>query len=187
MYKLATKTGIIALALLMTLVGSLPFSTAHAASATEINAGVQESMSLFRQKVKDPQEVLSKAKGLLVFPKVYQGGFIIGGEYGEGALLVGGKTVDYYNLVSASYGFQLGGQKKTVIIAFMTDQALAAFRHSKGWQIGADASVALIKVGAEGQLELTTLNDPVIGFVLDQKGLMYNLSLEGSKITKINK
>ena len=98
-----------------------------------------------------------------------------------------GQNSGYYNIVSGSWGFQLGGQRKTVILAFMTDEALADFRRSEGWQVGGDASVALIKVGAEGQLDVTRLNEPIVAFVLDQKGLMYNLTLEGSKITEIDK
>lgn len=172
------------------LVGMLVLSgteRAHAASGAEINVRVEEALARFRDEVDGADAVLSRARGILVFPRVWQGGIGLGGEYGEGALLVNNRVVDYYNIVSVSYGFQLGGQKKTVLIAFMDDSALHEFRNSKGWQIGADASVALIKIGAEGELEATEINEPIIGFVYGQKGLMYNLSLEGSKITKLDK
>ncbi len=160
---------------------------AMAASANEIQARVQDTLTAFKQEVKGSEGVLNKAKGVLVFPKVYQAGFGLGGEYGEGALLVNGQAVDYYNIVSASYGFQLGAQKKSVILAFMDDQALDKFRNSSGWKAGVDASVTLIKLGAEGSIDTTTTNKPVLGFVFGQKGLMYDVSLEGTKITKIKK
>lgn len=159
----------------------------HAASKSQINTGVESTMDEFKFQVRGAEEVLKKSKGLLVFPKVYQGGFVLGAEYGEGALLVGGSPVDYYRLTSGSVGFQLGGQRKSIIIAFMTDEALQKFRNSSGWEIGADASAAVLVVGAEGAVSTTTLNQPILAFVIDQKGLMYNLSLEGSKITRIKK
>lgn len=174
---------------LAVLVGSLCtlFSPAQAASAKEIQVRVEETLETFKREVPGAPEVLKRAKGVLVFPRVYQGGIVLGAEYGEGALLIKGKTVDYYRLVSASYGFQLGGQRKAILLAFMNDQALQGFRASSGWKVGADASAAVFVVGAEGSVATNTLNKPILAFVIDQKGLMYNLSLEGSKISKIKK
>ena len=168
--------------------GALPPQPAQAASATEINTNVHEALTVFRENVKGANEVMAKARAILVFPRVYQAGVIaVGGSYGEGALLVNGQTEAYYNLASGSYGFQLGGQRKAIIMAFMNDDALKNFRESKGWKVGGDASVAIITVGAEGSIDTATLNKPVLAFVVDQKGLMYNLSLQGSKITQIAK
>ena len=127
------------------------------------------------------------AKGVLVFPKVYKAGIGIGGEYGEGALRIGGKTVDYYNTVAASIGFQLGAQAKTIILVFMERDALKKFRASEGWEVGVDGSVAIIDIGAGGTIDSTSIKDPIVGFVLSQKGLMFNLTLEGSKFTKLEK
>ncbi len=160
---------------------------AFAETADVLNAQVQDTLSTFKSDVKGANEVLNEAKGILIFPRVLQGGFIIGGEYGEGALLIKGKRSDYYRIVSGSLGFQLGGQRKAVVIAFMTDPALAQFLNSSGWEVGADASAAVFVVGAEGSINSETLNQPIVAFVLDQKGLMYDLSLEGSKIKKIRK
>jgi lipid-binding SYLF domain-containing protein len=114
-------------------------------------------------------------------------GIGVGGEYGEGALRIGGKTVDYYNTAAASIGFQLGAQKKTIILVFMQQEALKKFRASSGWKAGVDGSVALITVGVEGSIDTTKIKDPIVGFVFGQKGLMYNLTLEGSKFTKLKK
>jgi lipid-binding SYLF domain-containing protein len=122
-----------------------------------------------------------------VFPNVYKAGIGIGGEYGEGALRIGGKTVEYYSTAAASFGLQLGAQKKTLILVFMQQGALKKFRESSGWKVGVDGSVALIKVGVGGSIDTTNIKDPIVAFVFGQKGLMYNLTLEGSKFTKLDK
>lgn len=169
----------------ITLIGLL-VSQAMAASAKDIDRDVNKALKEF-DRIKGSDNVLKRAKGMLVFPNVYKAGLGIGGEYGEGALRIRGRTVDYYNTVAASIGFQLGGQKKTVIIAFLEDDALRKFRESSGWKIGADASVALVTIGAGGAIDSASLNEPIVGVVFGQKGLMYNLTLEGAKITKIQK
>ena len=162
-------------------------NSAQAESATVIDVKVNEALNKFQKEVKSAEELVSKSLGILVFPSVIKAGIGIGGEYGEGALRIDGKTVDYYNTASVSIGFQLGAQAKTVILLFMTDEVLSKFRNSKGWEVGIDGSVALVKVGAGGSLDTTKIKQPIIGFVIGQKGLMYNLTLEGSKITKLNK
>ena len=158
-----------------------------AKSAKEIDAGVDDSIKKFYEKIGEAEDLGKKAEGILVFPSVIKAGIGIGGEYGEGALRVKDKSVDYYSTAAASIGFQLGAQSKTVILMFMSKKALKKFRDSKGWKVGVDASVALIEVGAGGSLDTTNLKQPILGFVLDQKGLMYNLTLEGSKMTKLKR
>jgi lipid-binding SYLF domain-containing protein len=148
---------------------------------------VDVALERFNTEVKGAKEFLKAAKGVLVFPSVYKAGFVIGGEYGEGALRIGGKTVDYYNTIAGSWGLQIGGQKKTVILVFMQDEALKKFRAASGWKAGVDGSVALITVGAGEAIDTTNIKDPIVGFVFDQKGLMANLTLEGSKYTKLKK
>jgi lipid-binding SYLF domain-containing protein len=158
--------------------------TAHAGTAAEIDAAVKDALKRFSTEVKGGPEFLNSAKGMLVFPKVYKGGFIVGVEGGEGALLVGGQTADYYRTAAASWGLQAGAQAKTVIVAFMTDEALQKFRNSSGWKAGVDGSVAMVDVGAGAALDTKTIKDPVVGFVFGQTGLMANLTLEGSKYEK---
>lgn len=160
---------------------------AQAASAYEINIGVKETLKRFRADIPGGSEFLSQAKGVLVFPKVYKAGFGIGGEYGEGALLIGGKTVDYYNTAAASIGLQLGAQSKSLVIVFMETDALNYFRNSKGWKAGVDGSVAVIEWGAGEDINTIDIEDPIVGFVFSNKGLMFNLTLEGSKFTRIEK
>jgi lipid-binding SYLF domain-containing protein len=160
--------------------------TSYAAkSAKEIDAKVDAALERFQAEVFQGKDVIAKAKAVLVFPKVFKAGIGIGGEYGTGALRVNGKTVDYYNTVLASVGFQLGGQVRSVYLFFMEDTALNSFRSSDGWKVGVDGSVALISAGADGSIDTMKTDQPIIAYVLGQKGLMYNLTLEGSKYSKI--
>jgi lipid-binding SYLF domain-containing protein len=116
---------------------------------------------------------------------VVKAGIGVGGEYGEGELLIRGQTAGRYNTVAASVGFQLGAQARSVIIMFMTPAALDKFRRLEGFKVGVDGSVAIVTVGAGGSIDTDKVTSPVIGFILNPQGLMYNLTLEGSKITRI--
>lgn len=162
-------------------------SFSFAASASEIDIKVDEALKRFQSEVSGGDRFLEKASGVLVFPDVIKAGFGIGGEYGEGALRIGGSTVDYYNTAGASIGFQLGAQQKTVILVFMTEEALQQFRNSDGWKAGVDGSVAVVEWGVGEDINTTDIRDPIVGFVFSNKGLMYNLTLEGAKFTKLNK
>jgi lipid-binding SYLF domain-containing protein len=162
-------------------------SESYAATAKEINVSVDVTLKNFYKDVKGAKKYLKSAKGVLVFPSVYKAGFGIGGEYGEGALRINGKTVEYYSTVAGSFGFQLGAQKKTLILVFTQKDALKSFRESNGWKAGVDGSVALVAVGIGGSIDSTNIKDPIVAFAFDQKGLMYNLTIEGSKFTKIKR
>jgi len=156
-----------------------------AADKTEIDIKVKSTLNKFKNEIGGARSFLKKAEGVLVFPDVIKAGFGIGGEYGEGALLIKGKTAQYYSTAAASIGFQFGAQQKSVIIVFLQKKALGKFRKSDGWEAGVDGSVALIKLGTGKAIDSTTHNKPIVGFIFGNKGLMYNLTLEGSKYTKI--
>jgi len=162
------------------------FPQAHAAPRSQIDADVNAALYRFDREIGGARELVARAAGVLVFPSVVKAGLGIGGEYGEGALRRGGRADAYYNIVSGSIGFQLGVQVRTVIIIFMTEEALGSFRRKRGWKVGVDGSVTLITIGVGGSIDTNQIKSPVIGFILDQKGLMYNLTLEGSKISRIN-
>ena len=134
--------------------------------------------------VKD-SALAQRAAAVLVFPPVYKAGIGIGAEYGEGALRIAGQTNGIYSTISASIGFQLGAQVRSVVIMFMTPEALSAFKRKDGWKVGVDGSVALITVGAGGSVDSNQVTAPIIGFIFGSKGLMYNLTLEGTKISRI--
>ena len=162
-------------------------SPALAASAEEIDRRADETLKVFKEQVDGADVFLGQAAGYLVFPKVYKVGIGVGAESGEGVLRVGGKTVDYYRTTSGSIGLQLGAQAKSIVIAFMTREALAKFRNSEGWKVGVDGSVALVDVGVGKTIDSQNVTDPVVGFIFGSKGLMYNLTLEGSKFSKLDK
>jgi len=158
----------------------------EAASAAEIDRDANNTLHSFVNQVPGARDLANKAAGILVFPSVVKAGIGFGGEYGEGIMLNQQKVVGYYNLISASFGFQLGVQERSVIIMFMTRDALDQFDRIAGWKVGVDRSVAIITVGIGGSIDTDKITQPVIGFIIDQKGLMYNLTLEGSKISRIN-
>ena len=158
----------------------------YAVSAKDIDNGVDIALKALREK-QGPREVLDKAKGVLVFPGVFKGAMGLGAQYGEGALRVWGHTDGYYNIGSISFGLSFGGEKKSIVIAFMTDEALKSFKTGSGWTIGGEGSLAIVTVGAGCEGSVATVNKPIIAFVFGEKGLMYDLSLNGSKVTKINR
>jgi lipid-binding SYLF domain-containing protein len=162
-------------------------AAAFAASKAEIDASVGTALTHFRALNPANRDLLHKASGVLIFPRVTKGGVGVAGEYGEGALRVNHQTVSYYSLSSASVGLTLGIAKHSEIILFMTQDALDKFMNSKGWSIGADTGVALIKVGAGGDYDTQTLQKPILGFVFHEKGLIGDLSLEGTKINSIER
>ena len=161
--------------------------SSYAATANEINASVNASLDRFVKEVKGAQDFLNAAKGVLIIPKVMQGGLVVGAEYGEGALRIGGKTVGYYNIASASFGYQIGGQEKDIILVFMNNAVLKKFRTSENWQAGVDAKVTLVNVGVDESLNTAKFKQPVVGFVFGQKGLMAGATIEGSKFSKLKK
>ena len=156
-----------------------------AARRQEIDDGVNATLDRLYSTVQGSHELVNKANGVLVFPSVLAAGFVVGGEYGEGALRVNGKSQGYYSTVTGSLGLQIGAQSKAIIFLFMTQEALDKFVSSDGWTAGVDASVAIITVGANGVLDTRTVTKPVSAIILTNSGLMANLSVEGTKITKL--
>lgn len=174
--------------LIASVVGTLLISgVAMAWSATKIDREVVATTELFKEEVNGSEVFLNQAVGYLVFPRVIKVGLGFGAETGEGALIVGGQTADYYRTTAGSFGFQAGAQAKAVVIAFMTQDSLDKFRNSNGWKAGVDGSVALIDLGVGKAIDTHNLKDPVVGFIFGAKGLMYNLTFEGSKFTKLDK
>ena len=160
-------------------------TTSPAKTAKEINSEVNAALKLFSQHVKGGKEFLNAAKGVLVIPNIVKAGLGVGGEYGEGAMRIGGKTVEYYSLAAGSVGFQIGAQKTNLILVFMQDEALKNFRKSSGWKAGVDGSVAFIDVGAGKSLDTVNVKDPIVAFMFGQRGLMANATVEGAKFTKL--
>ena len=152
---------------------------------TEIDNGVDSTLNRLYAEVKGSRELVAKSNAVLVFPRVLAAGLVVGGEYGKGALRIRGEHGGYYSMTSASVGLQAGAQSKAVVLLFMTHEAFSKFGQSKGWTAGVDASVAIIKVGVNGEIDTATANNPVQALVLTNAGLMANLALEGTKISRL--
>lgn len=160
-------------------------SVSYGKTAAEIDASVDATLHFFKKDVKGADEYLKIAKGMLIIPDVTKAAFVVGGQYGTGALRVNGKTVNYYNLVSGSLGYQIGAEKYDLVILFMTDEALRKFQAGEGWEAGVDGEITFIDKGAEISAETLTSQHPIAGFVFDQRGLMAGISIKGAKFSKI--
>jgi len=161
--------------------------TAIAASAAEIDRDVNAALKELYVSSPAAKELSATAKATLVFPSIVKGGFIVGGQYGEGALMKEGKTVGYYNSAAPSYGLQAGLQKFGFALFFMKDAALAYLDESKGLEIGIGPSIVIVDKGTARALTTTTAKEDIYAFFFDQTGLMAGMGLQGSKITKLNK
>ncbi|MDZ7581770.1 MAG: YSC84-related protein [Deltaproteobacteria bacterium] len=151
-----------------------------------IDAGVDNALAELYRQVAGAEQLVGRSRGVLVFPSVLEAGFVFGAARGEGALRVGGRTQSYHATTSGTFGWMAGAQSTAVFVLFMTDQALANFQNSRGWTVGADASVTLVSVGAGAQMSTATVQQPVIGFVLVNRGLMGGISLDGTRITRLD-
>lgn len=167
-----------------TLIGPNP---ADAASAADIDRDAKNALEKLYAKSSSAKTLGEKAKGILVFPSIVKGGFVLGGKYGEGALLEDGKTAGYYNTVQVSYGLQAGVQKYGYALFFMTDKAMAWLDKSDGWELGVGPTIVVVDTGASASTTTTTAQSEIYAFFFDQKGLMGGLGLQGTKITKIKK
>jgi len=153
-----------------------------AARAASLDADIDRALSQLAQQASGSDQLVASAKGVLVFPTVLSAGLGIGGSHGLGGLRRDGKTVRHYRMTAASVGLLAGARSKTVVYLFMTDEALRSFEASSGWTIGADASVTLLTVGANAQIDTQSARQPVVGFALTNAGLMGNLSMDGTRI-----
>ncbi len=169
-----------------TMVFAMLATVSYAKTKVEIDASVNAALDRFDKQVKGAKEYRSIAKGMLVLPNVTKAAFIVGGQYGQGALLVNGKTAGYYSLASGSLGYQIGAEQYDLVILFTTNAALEKFRASTGWEAGLDAEITLIQVGVDAPVSTLVSQHPVLGFVIDQKGLMAGVSVKGAKFTPIS-
>ena len=155
------------------------------AKRREIDAEVDSALADLYAKTPSAREMAAKARGILVFPKVVSAGFVVGGSYGQGALRKGGASAGYYSVGAGSVGLLAGAQSKAMYLLFMTQEALQKFESSNGWTAGADASISMIKTGATARIDTQTAQQPVVGYVLTNAGLMANLAIDGTKITRL--
>jgi lipid-binding SYLF domain-containing protein len=157
------------------------------ADVADFEARVDDALERFYAHVPQARALAADAAGILVFPRVLKAGFGLGGAVGDGALRVGGTTVQYYRMTGVSFGFQVGAQGRTEILLFTTEDGLARFRRSQNWQAGVDGSIAIVKLGGGKSVDTDNVRAPIMGFIFDNAGLMYDLSLKGNKYWKIRK
>jgi lipid-binding SYLF domain-containing protein len=162
-------------------------SAAMAASAAEIDRDVDAVLKKLYNRVPGAKALAARARGILVFPSIVKGGFIVGAQYGEGALRKNNQIVGYYNMVAASYGLQAGVQTFGYALFFMNDAALTYLENSDGWEIGVGPSIVVVEAGKARTLTTTTAQDDIYAFIFSQKGLMAGAGIQGSKITKIER
>jgi lipid-binding SYLF domain-containing protein len=159
-------------------------SSGRAASAAEISRNAKAALNSLYSSNPAARVVGKKAKAVLVFPQIIKGGFMVGAQHGDGALIANGRTVGYYNTVAASYGFQAGLQKFSYAMFFMNDGALGYLNKSGGWEVGSAPSLVVVDTGMAKSLSTTTLQKGIYVFFFSQKGLMGGLGLQGTKITR---
>lgn len=151
----------------------------------DLATGYSDTLRRLYETTPGSRELVSKAAGVLVFPRAISAGLVVGGEFGNGELRVKDRLDGYYRTVTGSVGFQVGAQSRALVFLFMTQDSFNKFRNSKGWSVGADASVAVLKLGANGEVEASMASAPTIAFIMTNAGLMANLTLEGTKVTRI--
>jgi lipid-binding SYLF domain-containing protein len=160
--------------------------SASAAGANEINREATQALTTLYRTTPGAKALADKALGVLIFPSIIKGGFIIAGQFGDGALRRGGKTVAYYRSLAASYGFQAGAQAFGYVLFFMDEASLKYLDKSDGWELGTGPSLVVLDAGFGKNLSTTTLQKGVYAFIFDQKGLMGGIGIQGSKITRIH-
>ena len=161
--------------------------SAPRSDSTQLDTRATAALERLYQTAPGTKELVARSKGVLIFPSVIGGSFVIGVQHGDGVLRVNGRDHSFYSTTAASIGWQAGGASKAVIYVFNTQDALDKFLKSDGWSVGADATVAAGKVGANGSIDTTTANSPVSSYVLNNVGLEAGVSLQGAKITRMTK
>jgi lipid-binding SYLF domain-containing protein len=175
--------------LVMTIAAALVSATspAHAATAEDIDQSSAQALEKLCKANPVAATLSQKAKAVLIFPNIIKAGLLFGGSYGEGALLQGQKPAGYYNSVSASWGVQAGAQSYSYAVFLMTDKAQKYLHDSRGWEIGVGPTVVIVDEGVAKNLSSSTLKEDAYAFIFGQQGLMAGVSIEGTKISAIQR
>ena len=174
------------LAIATATISTLSAGLALAASASEIDRNATQALSMLYATTPGARALADKSKAILIFPSIVKGGFIVAGQFGDGALRKRGRTVGYYRSLAASYGFQAGAQSFGYVLFFMDEASLQYLNKSNGWELGTGPSLVVLDKGFGKNLSTTTMQKGVYAFIFNQKGLMGGIGIQGSKITKIN-
>jgi lipid-binding SYLF domain-containing protein len=184
MYKLPVSFIASAMAIAISLGAT---GLASAATAEDLNKDSRQALQTLDQTNPLAEKLSHSAKAVLVFPNVVKAGLVFGGSYGEGELIEGTNVIDYYNTVGASWGLQAGAQSYGYAIFLMTDEAVKYLKESKGWELGVGPTVVVVDEGVAKNLSTSSLQDDAYAFIFSQQGLMAGISIEGTKVTKIER
>ena len=171
----------------MAAAGAVAIGPRFAAADAQMDADALATLKKLYASNEGARVLGEKAKGILVFPTIAKGGFMIGGAYGEGTLLVNGRTAGYYSSAAASYGLQIGIQRFSYALFMMTDSAMQYLNKSDGWEIGVGPTIVVADEGFATKATTTTLKAEIYAFIFGQQGLMAGLGIEGTKVTRINR
>jgi lipid-binding SYLF domain-containing protein len=163
------------------------FDRAGAATAEDLNRDADQALRSLYRTNPVAEQISKAARAVLVFPNIVKAGLVFGGSYGEGVLIEGLNVAGYYNSVSASWGLQAGAQTYGYAVFLMTDQAIEFLNRTDGWEIGVGPTVVVVNEGVASNLSTSTLKDDAYAFIFDQQGLMAGVSIEGTKISRINR
>lgn len=166
---------------------ALTSTAATAASAQDLDRDAAQALQMLYKANPTAEAVGKRAKAILVFPKVIKAGLVFGGSYGEGVLMKAGHVSAYYNTVSGSWGWQAGAESYAYVVFLVSDKAVNYLEKSKGWEFGVGPTVVAANEGVAKNLSTTTLKDDAYAFIFDQQGLMASLSLEGTKVSRIQR
>ena len=186
MYRIPSR--LLTLILAITSIASISMlNQAGAATAEDLDRDSRQALQTL-YKTEPVAETLSRtAKAVLVFPNIVKAGLVFGGSYGEGELIKGAKVVDYYNTVTGSWGLQIGAQSYGYVLFLMTDEVVNYLQKTKGWEIGVGPTVVVVDQGVAKNLSTSSLKDDAYAFIFSQQGLMAGVSIEGTKISRINR
>lgn len=171
----------------VTLVTMGVMNQASAATAADLDKDSQQALQTLYKTEPVAQTLSNTARAILVFPNIVKAGLVFGGSYGEGVLLKGSTVADYYSSVTGSWGLQIGAQSYGYAVFLMTDEAVRYLEESNGWELGVGPTVVLVDEGVARNLSTSTLKDDAYAFIFSQQGLMAGISIEGTKISRINR
>lgn len=160
-------------------------TSVHIEAQTVSPKDILQTLQTFYTKFKGGEELIKKANGYLVFPQIYKAGFVVGGEYGEGALVQQGSINSYYKMYSTSIGLQAGAQKRSLLVLFLTKEALEKFVNREEWKVGVDGGIAVMNWSANTDLSSVDIKKDTIAIPFSNVGVMANISLEGTVFQKL--
>jgi lipid-binding SYLF domain-containing protein len=160
---------------------------AGAATAEDLNKDSRQALQTLYQTSPVAETLSKSAKAVLVFPNIVKAGLVFGGSYGEGVLIKGSEVIDYYNSVMGSWGLQIGAQSYGYAVFLMTDEAVRYIEETKGWEIGVGPTIVVVDEGVAKNLSTSSLKEDAYAFIFSQQGLMAGVSIEGTKISKIER